>query len=604
MPNFGQQLKAARKAAKVTQVGRKAAKVTQKQLAAAMGVKVATVTSWERDPEDKGHRNPERDHVIAAGNALRLATPALNEWLEGLGYHLEPDERTIPLFDRRKPLAVIQEECDSYSWPCLAMNEDFEAVAWNAAANDLSELDFATDLAEPGARNLLRMAVSKHYRNKLANWEDVLTIGMSMYKNGGHDFFNPQTLTPYQQSLVDYLIANHIDDLEWLMKLWAKSPAHSEGMHSAFEARWRSSDGTALRFHCAFTSWSDFDATGGFDWHPAEAATWRWLAAHPYSPAPQVEVETPPALPPAAMSAGELLRYARKRQGLTQVGLAAESGRSEGLIAAIESGTKALTRRTAIAVGRALDLDRSTLNAILDAVQQAPEPSEQFAYIIGHPIQKSGRRYAELAGGRVHWSEFDIAREIDTYEWPVIVVDGRCEVIATNERCRAAIGLDVRGRPPGPTRNLVAIVTDSWFRESVEDWETVVTKIWPDELAIFASPPDGERPTMARSYFRSVLQHIHEREAAARLTKSVLGELNALWEAAPDHRLATRIVFPLRWVRGRAPLTFNVVVSPWNHMIDPYWAIDLHPADAETWGEGFGVKLYTRRGNALDAVSH
>ena len=43
-----------------------------------------------------------------------------------------------------------------------------------------------------------------------------------------------------------------------------------------------------------------------------------------------------------------------------------------------------------------------------------------------------------------------------------------------------------------------------------------------------------------------------------------------------------RVAFPLEWSVARRTLTFDAVISPWNSMIDPYWTIDLHPADAET----------------------
>jgi hypothetical protein len=38
-------------------------------------------------------------------------------------------------------------------------------------------------------------------------------------------------------------------------------------------------------------------------------------------------------------------------------------------------------------------------------------------------------------------------------------------------------------------------------------------------------------------------------------------------------------------------MRFNTVITPWSAMIDPYWAIDLHPADGSTWRE-LGRGLY------------
>lgn len=111
-------------------------------------------------------------------------------------------------------------------------------------------------------------------------------------------------------------------------------------------------------------------------------------------------------------------------------------------------------------------------------------------------------------------------------------------------------------------------------------------------------PPGGSRPTKVGAYFRSIVQHVRDREAAAGHTQSVLDELAALWTAEPARRLSTRVSFSLRWASARTPLNFNALITPWNAMIDPYWAIDLHPADAETWESlGKSAESCTRVGD-------
>jgi len=43
-----------------------------------------------------------------------------------------------------RDLSVLPEELAAYSWPCLALNERFEIIAWNAPALKVAELDFET----------------------------------------------------------------------------------------------------------------------------------------------------------------------------------------------------------------------------------------------------------------------------------------------------------------------------------------------------------------------------------------------------------------------------------------------------------------------------
>ncbi|MFN0095693.1 MAG: helix-turn-helix domain-containing protein [Dehalococcoidia bacterium] len=568
--NLGPRVKAARVAARMT----------QQQLADAIGVTKFAVINWERDISDLGHRTPVREHLIALTRTLGVAPEEERDWLDGLGYPRVAPDRFPSLRQDRRSLREIQAEIDTYPWPCLAMNEEFEVVAWNDAANDLSELDMGVDLAGSGARHLLRMALSDRYNKKLTNWKDVIAILMAMYKNGGHDLYDFGTLTPYMRRLVADILQDHSDRYMELVKLWEAASPHPEGVHNVFEAKWRTSDGVDLRFHCAITAWSAFDGTGGFDWHPADAQTWRWLDARR---ADRLARNDRRGATLAEMNAGRLLRLIRERHGLTQAQLAQTVNRSESLIAEMERGAKRINDGTVAEIGRALEVDASTLNAVRDAAGVRVEPSQQSAYQLGYAIDPDGRRYTVNAAPLRHWTDAEIAAEIDGFPWPTAIVDGRCEVVATNERCRAAIGLDVRGRAPGPARNLVTIVTERWFREGVEDWSAVVGKIFPKDLEIYAAPPGVEPPEKDDGYFSEVIQHVREREVEAGRSRATLSDVREAWRANPSHRRGARVTFAMGWGGTARRLAFNVVIIPWNAMIDPYWAIELHPADADTW---------------------
>lgn len=557
---------------------RERAGITQAGLAEGIGVSTATMASWET-----GRRRPgasARQQVIEAADWLHIEAVDLNLMLEELGFSPVPAGRTVPLLDRRKTLAVIQAECETYPWPVLAMNEDFEVVAWNAAANDLSELDFGVDLAEPGARHLLRMALSDHYNQRLLNWDEVIGVMIGMWKTNGFDPVASGDRTPYFDNLMNYVVMHHAAELGKLLGLWQTTEPWTEGNRALFRPRWRTSDGTLLNFHSQLIAWSDFDGVTAFDWQPADATTWEWLDARRKA---RLEREPSAQVQRELSNARELLRFARERNGLTRKQVAARSGLSESTLYAMEAGKRPLVRETIVSATRAMKLDMAFTNAVLDAAGFDPEPSDLTAYILGYELSAESR-FAGNLEKRTSWEPAAVVREVASYPWPALVVNARCEVIAINVLASDVFGVDLTSVPPGPARNLFTLVTDAAFMRRTTNWEVVIANVLPGNLEAYMARPDGELgdPKDA-AYFESVVQFVRRREVAAGRGDAVIRKVFDAWRAKPDRRLTARITFPFACGPAGGALNFNTVIGPWNGMMDPYWAIELHPADAETW---------------------
>ena len=562
---------------------REQAGLSQQDVATAAGVSLATVASWET-----GRRRPgaqSRQHVIELADLLGFTPVELNDTLAELGLRGVPVGREVPLLDRRKPIAVLRSECAEYTWPVLAMNEDFEVVAWNAAANDISELDFGTDLAEPGARHLLRIALTDNYKEKLENWPEVVGVMVSMWKATGFDPLAPGTGTPYFDNLVAYIIANHAARLGELLGMWQSAVPFTEGQRVVFDVRWRTSAGVALAFHCNLTSWSDFDAVAAFDWHPANAATWEWLESQSAGRdvGTSEGTDDEPVILPAASSARELLRFARERAGLTQRELGERAGVSQELVYGLESGRRQMVEPTLRRLAHAMTLNAADRNAMLEAAGFAPEPSEQHAYILGYDVSESAR-YGHSMNRHMTWSPAAVQQEIAPYAWPVLVVNERCEVIATNGPADRMFGSEVSRLEPETARNLFALITDEPFRKRAANWESVVANVMPGNLEAYLSPPGVERGLAKdAAYFDAVVSLVRSRESAAGRGDGVVHETFAAWRARQPRRRTARVTFRLDWESDAGRLAFNTVITPWSAMIDPYWAIELHPADAATW---------------------
>ncbi len=555
--------------------------MSQVELARAIHVSTATIASWETDR--RRPRPSARSKIIEAADLLGVPASDLNTMLVDIGQPPVPARRFAPVRDRRKPLAVLESECRSYKWPTLAMNEDFEVIAWNDAANDLSELDFGTDLAEPGARHLLRMALSDHYAAKLQNWDDVIGIMVGMWKTTGFDPMSPEGRTPYFENLMAFVFTHHTAEIGRLLNIWQGTTPHTEGQRVVFPARWRTSDGTQLCFNCELSGWSDFDAVAALDWHPADALTWQWLEARRASRASAVHRDEAVGSDVRPATARELLRDARQRTGLTQRELSNRAGLSKDLVYSLEAGRKPMVESTLLQLGEAMALNTAELNTLLDAAGFEPRASDQFQYILGYNVADNVR-YGATLERRTNWTPDAITREIATYRWPVIVVNERCEVMCSNVPAMRVMGAALEGLGSGPERNLFALVTDAPFRSAVPNWETVVANVLPGNLEAYMAPPGPERRLAKdEAYFASVVDFVRSREARAGRGDAVIHAAFAAWRALPGRKLSARVAFGLEWQTESARLSFDTVIMPWDAMRDPYWSIELHPGNASTW---------------------
>jgi transcriptional regulator with XRE-family HTH domain len=348
-----------------------------------------------------------------------------------------------------------------------------------------------------------------------------------------------------------------------------------------FPVEWRVGDGTLLLFDCGFTAWSDFDAAWAFDWHPADATTWDWIDTHTPARPPGPAQEPSPGRPTTWRA---MLRAAREARGLSRNALAARAGLHGETAYAYEAGRRAPNRHTLLTLCRALEMDWATANSLLSAAGFEPEPSPWSLFAAGSEAlgQYESSRHV------FHFSEADIARTIDEYAWPCLVVNGRCEVVCANQASEHFLGLNINGLALGLQRNLVALVTDGRFRARVVSWAQTVTSILPGELEPLIR---GSAPTKEAEYFRQVVEFVRQRDAESGDGNAALGDLFDAWRTRPNRQLAVRVHFPLDWRGHDEVLRFNAIIAPWN-TFDPYWSIALHPADAVTWrhlGSGRGL---------------
>lgn len=269
---------------------REATGLTQRRLAAAAGVAEATIKKYE---SGRGRR-PERDALLWLAWAMDLDGAATNAILTGAGLEPEPSEwsllvsglaRHSPRYRHYLPemadraRARLGDAIAAHPWPCLIVDEDGRIIAWNSAMSRVVGGDLARRSGEGYQPDVLRFALDRPFRSRVANWGAVITaLAPAAFRQavlrGQGEGANARIA-----AIVDDLRAHKPDLLALLEARWRSAPQPSTAVRVTFPLIWNHDDGATLSFNAVVAPWTAFHSLWAFDWHPADRATWSWLDA-------------------------------------------------------------------------------------------------------------------------------------------------------------------------------------------------------------------------------------------------------------------------------------------------------------------------------------
>jgi len=541
---------------------REQAGLTQKALAAAAGLGHSTVASWEL-----GRRSPrDGDLVEKLRVPLKASAHEMDTLYKSAGLPLPRRGLANQLESDRLRLSDTASWLARYPWVCLIQNERHELLAWNRPANLVAELDLATVLPRPEDRNILWMAVLDHFRDvRLTNWDELMGGFISVVKSGVPDLGAGAPL--WMQHLINKVMAQYPEVLQRLLHLWQTVPTWRDGARNAHRVEWMTKSGQRLEFIMVSRAWNLHDGMFVMDWHPMDSATWAWLEAQPLT-GPESTVYVEPPLP-------WHVQFERTRKGmeLTRKELAARSGLAEATIYAIERNKRRPSREVVLQLARALSMPGSTMNDILEQLNYPTEPSDFASWLMGEPRElpfTSTVMSPHPMGEPVEL----IQAEVDSFAWPAIVLNESCEVFVVNPAAEQMLGVpNWMPAPDRPRTHFMDVLLSDQFRLRCPNWPAVVRDILPNAVVPLVL---GRNPETVKPPIRQVIQRVRQHSPATyEALSSIVGDFGS--EDAP--RVATAI----EW---EAPdgkiLRFHAVADVWNSY-DPYWAIDLHPADSATW---------------------
>ena len=166
---------------------------------------------------------------------------------------------------------------DAYPWACLVLNARCEITAQNPVAARVTGLDFRRDLPDPALRNIVAFAISPYAREHILNWEDVVTALVPTALREAVAGTNGRRAPPSVGAAVAELRSRDPEAMDRLAALWREAKPPVLASRITFPVVWRRDGGEVLAFH-AVVSWLNYDMAWAMDWHPADAATWAWLA--------------------------------------------------------------------------------------------------------------------------------------------------------------------------------------------------------------------------------------------------------------------------------------------------------------------------------------
>lgn len=562
------------------------ANLTQRELARRAAISEEAISQYER-----GVRRPTRRAILRLAQGGGFDAAETDALLRCAGYSV-----LDPLAGRGLvSLAEIFREAGTLRWPCLVLNETADVVAWNEPANRVAELDFARDLPQRYQRSLFHIAALDHFRDRVRNWPDVMRVMAQMYKNNDWEIAQVEREPAYYQRLIAHIAEQHTAGFNALWAIWSATPPPGEERRWTFRAEWRLADGTELNFNCVIGPWDTLSAGNAFDWFPADGATWRWLdatapASSTASPSSR-SASSSPATPfeaahkpieeqanalagPAAGVAlvGHLLRSARDYLGLSRRQVAERSGMSQNMLLSIERGRRRPTEDRLARLMDVLELDGVTINAIRTALGMEPVASDLTRFIAGQPQRRPYWHFPyEVNAARARER---LPTTVAAHPWPCLIVDERCAIVAESGAMRRLVGHSLLSGAEPHTGHLLRTVFGNQFRSRVVNWPDLAGALIPANLRLELGSADGAGDASPLG------------PALGQLLKRHPQLEQALRELAGSARVAqprARVVLPLVWHHDDGTLlAFICVIGSWtaHHRL---WAIDWHPADAESW---------------------
>lgn len=247
---------------------REAEGLSREALASVANVSAQTVKAYEL-----GLRNPSQDLLIALLDALKADRSLRNSVLIGAGFAPDGAELGPQNDDYMFGLREAEESIRQRPWPAHVNNELMEVVAANEVAQKLWDVDLAREYNTPVQRNMLTVASTPRFADCVANWDEMVSVGISIMKGhhrGAEEV--PEGTSQYFAAVMQLLFAGDPKYVTRFLTLWESVPPRSPKIWWSYPVVWVR-DQAVLRFTATVSLANEQDGLYFHDWIPMDGAT-------------------------------------------------------------------------------------------------------------------------------------------------------------------------------------------------------------------------------------------------------------------------------------------------------------------------------------------
>jgi hypothetical protein len=216
--------------------------------------------------------------LVALLDALKMERATRNRILVAAGFapdghFLGPDQHPHYMFTPEEALKHMEQ----LPWPAFIFNDFVEVVVANQVAQRLWGIDLDREFPKPIDRNMLAVSSNSRFADKVTNWEEMVSVGISVFK--GHHL-GPEALerlSPYFAEVVQRFSQGDPAHAARFAALWQETEVRDPKVRWTYPVIWEESGVGRITFQGLVTTANEPDGLAFNDWIPCDADSWATL---------------------------------------------------------------------------------------------------------------------------------------------------------------------------------------------------------------------------------------------------------------------------------------------------------------------------------------
>jgi hypothetical protein len=159
----------------------------------------------------------------------------------------------------------------------VVVNTLMEVLNANRLCQKLWGIDLRYEYRQPVERNLLSVASTPRFADRVLNWDEAVASGVGVVKD--HFEKEPEGTSPYYVAVMRHFQAGDPKYIKRFLDVWERTPAHPSKVAWTYKVVWDEPGIGVMRFLSLVNVGSEPDGFGWNDWIPIDSESWSRLEA-------------------------------------------------------------------------------------------------------------------------------------------------------------------------------------------------------------------------------------------------------------------------------------------------------------------------------------